>query len=133
MRLARRLSGLHLSARLGLAFGLVAATILAVVIAGVLYLDRLNAEFAQPVSERHAKTRLVHEIVEDFGLMSRAVSNVLLVDSADEIAAELRTIEAGKRNVVERLERLGAGADRLLEEEKKLVAAVQERNSGYLV
>jgi methyl-accepting chemotaxis protein len=132
MRLPRSFSDLNLGARLGVVFGLVATVILAVVIAGVLYLDRLNAEFTQAVAERHARTRLVHGIVEEFGAMSRAVSNVLLVESAEEIAAEVRAIDAGKRSVGEMLERLAAG-EHTLDEEKTRLAAVQERNSGYLV
>jgi methyl-accepting chemotaxis protein len=127
-----RFADLHLGARLGLAFGLVAAVILAVVIAGVLYLDRLNGQFTQAVAERHAKTRLVHGIVEEFGVMSRAVSNVLIVDTPEEIGAEMKRIDAGKRSVSEMLERLAAG-EHALDEEKTLLAAVQERNSGYLV
>ena len=130
--IARRFSDLQLGARLGLVFGLVAAAILAVVVAGVLYLDRLNAGFAQTVAERDAKTRLVHGIVEEFGGMSSAVSNALLVESVEEISAEMRRIDAGKRSVGEMLERLAAGRH-ALDEEKTLLAAVQERNSGYLV
>src|SRR5262245_59331083 len=124
MKIARRLAHLNLGARLGLAFGLVAATILAVVIAGVLYLDRLNTEFARTVSARHAKTLLVHGMVDEFGMLSRAVSNVLLVETPEEIAAEMRAIDAGKRNVGEMLERLNMDAANDLDEERKLLGAV---------
>jgi methyl-accepting chemotaxis protein len=132
-KLALRFADLRLGVRLGLVFGLVAGAILAAVIAGVVRLDALNDEFARAVAERHAKTRAVSGIVEEFGAMSLAVSNALLVESADEIAAELRRIEAGKGNVSQMLERLGTGGGHELEEEKKLLAAVHERNSGYLV
>jgi methyl-accepting chemotaxis protein len=131
MRVAR-FSDLHLGARLGLAFGLVAAVILAAVIAGVLHLDRLNGEFAHTVSARHARTLLVHAIVDESGLLSRAVSNVLLAETPDEIAAEMRALETGKRNVGQMIERLGLDAGSELDEERKLLARVRESNSAYL-
>ena len=107
MRLARRFADLRLGARLAVVFGLSAAAVLGVVVAGVLRLDALNADFTRTVAERQAKTELVHGIVEEFGAMSGAVSSALLAEGREAIAAELSRIDAGKRSVSRLLESLG--------------------------
>ena len=64
MSLARRFADLRLGVRLAVLFGLLAAAVLAIVVAGVMRLDALNAQFSQAVADRHAKTQLVHAFGE---------------------------------------------------------------------
>jgi methyl-accepting chemotaxis protein len=133
VKIALRFADLRLGARLGLVFGLVAAVVLAIVVAGVMRLDGLNGEFSRAVADRHAKTRLVHAIVEEFGSMSRAVSNALLVEGLAEVAGELARIDAGKKAVSEMLERLDLASAGEPEEVKARLQAVHDSNGGYLV
>ncbi len=131
MNFGRRFTDLRLGARIGLLFGVMATVVLATIVAGVIRLGGLNAEYAQRVSERHAKTRLVHAMMEEFGAMSRAVSNSLLAETREDVAAELDRIDAGKRKVLEMLQGLEGGA--AADSEAPLVQAVHDRNTGYLV
>jgi methyl-accepting chemotaxis protein len=133
VKIARRFADLRLGARIGLVFGLMAAVVLATLVAGVIRLGALNADYSRTVSDRHAKTRLVHSIVEEFGALSRAVSNALLVDDVGKMAAELARIDSGKKAVSDMLERLDTASAGETADAKALLQAAHDANGGYLV
>jgi methyl-accepting chemotaxis protein len=133
MSLARRLADLRLGVRLSLIFGMLAAAVLAVVIAGVMRLDGLNGDFAREVADRHAKTQLVHAIVEEFSAMSRAVSNALVVDDVAAMATELARIDTGRKAVSLMLERLDLTSASERADAKTLLQNVYDTNGRYLV
>ena len=133
MKIALRFADLRLGARIGLVFGLMATVVLATIVAGVIKLGGLNAEYTQTVSDRHAKTRLVHAITEEFGAMSRSVSNALLVDGLAEVATELARVDSGRKLVSQMLEQLDTASAGEPAEARALLQAVHDANGGYLV
>jgi methyl-accepting chemotaxis protein len=128
-----RAAGLRLRARLSLAFGALMLGVLSVVALGALRLDALNEAQHRAVVEREAKARLVQAIVDDFGVLSRAVQAVLLADGSAGVARELARIQEGRNRVSGALQALDEALRDDGDEVKLRLQAAHDRNSGYLV
>jgi methyl-accepting chemotaxis protein len=116
---------------LRLACGALAAVLLVVALAGVLYLDTLHERSARLVTDRHTRTELTHAVNREFDAMTRAVY-ASVVARGDAVKEEAERIATGQAKVSELLETLDKtfGDE---EESRKQLQAVHDQNASYLV
>jgi methyl-accepting chemotaxis protein len=123
---------LKVGARLGIAFGVLVALALLIAFVGVGRLDALNRDFTRIVVDRHARTNLLHAIIDEANVMSRSVHGAFLREGGGH-ASEIGRMDAAKRNVSDMLERL----DKMSLDEDRggrdLLQQVHDRTAVYLV
>jgi methyl-accepting chemotaxis protein len=118
---------------LALALGLLLVMLLAIAFIGLARLDALNDEFTQMVGDRHSKTTLVHAIIDEVNAMAVAVQRTLIVEGKGPLEQEISRIDAAKKNLGELLEQLDKAFEKEGEEAKRLLQAVHDRHSVYVV
>jgi methyl-accepting chemotaxis protein len=125
---------MRVGTRLALAFGALIVLLLGIAALGLTRVEALNRNFAEAVVDRHAKTDLLHRIIEEMSLMSSSVQGTLIARTPEELHAEVERIDESKKNIssmIEDLDRLFESSQQ--EEERTLLQQVHDRNSAYLV
>ncbi len=118
---------------LALTLGLLLALMLAIAFVGLAQLRSLNNHFTVMVVERHAKTTLAHDVIDELNAMTRSVQRTLIVDGAEALRKEIGRIDTSKQNLAWLLEQLDKSFGAEDEKAKELQQAVHDRSSTYLL
>jgi methyl-accepting chemotaxis protein len=118
---------------LALTLGLLLALMLAIAFVGLAQLRSLNGQFTTMVVERHAKTTLAHDVVDELNAMTRSVQRSLIVDGNEALRKELGRIDSSKANLAYLLEQLDKSFAAEDQKAKDLTQAVHDSSSTYLV
>ena len=118
---------------LALTLGLLLLMMLAIAFVGLAQLRSLNGQFTRMVVERHAKTILAHDVIDELNAMARAVQRTLIVEGADAVRKEIGRIDASKQNLARVLEQLDNSFGAQDQKAKDLQQVVHDKNSSYLV
>jgi methyl-accepting chemotaxis protein len=101
------LSGMKVSSRLFLGFGLLLSVLIGIAIFSYTRLSALNDNVNFLVSDRYAKTVLVDAISNNVNLIARAIRNVALSTGADITSQELARIKTARDGNVATEQKLG--------------------------
>src|SRR5882672_1528144 len=118
---------------LALTLGLLLALMLAIAFVGLAQLRSLNSQFTIMVVDRHAKTTLAHDVIDELNAMTRSVQRSLIVDGKDELRKELGRIDTSKQNLSWLLEQLDKSFAAEDQKAKDLTQVVHDKSSTYLV
>ncbi|MBI5908895.1 MAG: carbonic anhydrase family protein [Betaproteobacteria bacterium] len=90
--------GLKIGTRLGLGFGAVFLLLLVVSVLGIRAITTLGEDLNSMVEDRYPKTVLANDIIQDVNVIARAMRNMVLVTSAQQIQTEVAHVkEAGQK------------------------------------
>ncbi|WP_435627181.1 methyl-accepting chemotaxis protein [Candidatus Ferrigenium straubiae] len=125
------LKNLRIGMRLGLGFGLV--VLLLVIISAVSYVrvNQLNDNITDMVTDKFPKTVWANNTVDGVNTIARAMRNMALVKSSEDVANELARIGEAKNTINENLGKLEKTVRS--EEGKKLFGAVTDARAIYVV
>jgi signal transduction histidine kinase len=120
----------QIASRLGLAFSLLVALLIAVGDLGLRRMDRINADLQDIMGRQWTKLRLSREMVANSNSNSRITLQVFLLKDREQIESLLIT----RAENTQKISILIAGLDKLSEsaEEKRSLAAVQEARISYV-
>src|SRR6266446_5701072 len=118
---------------LALTLGLLLVLMLAIAFVGLAQLRSLNSQFTTMVVERHSKTTLAHDVIDELNAMTRSVQRTLIVDGKEELRKEIGRIDTSKQNLAWLLEQLDKSFSAEDQKAKDLQQVVHDRNSTYLV
>jgi methyl-accepting chemotaxis protein len=123
---------LKVGARLGIAFGVLVALALLIAFVGLSRLDALNRDFTHIVVDRHSRTNLLHSIIDEANVMSRAVHSAFLNGSGTSEREIARMDEAKQKisDMLERLDKMSANEDA---RGKELLQQVHDKTGPYMV
>ncbi|RJG07467.1 HAMP domain-containing protein [Noviherbaspirillum cavernae] len=124
-----KFSNLRIGQRLSIGFGLVILLMLAVTAIGVTQISKINGDIEDMVRDFYPKTVMVNTIKGALNDTSRSMRNVLFVNTAAEVDAELAAIEKSGKLVADtftRFEKTERSA-----EENLLIKNVIEAREKY--
>src|SRR5258706_21153 len=118
---------------LALTLGLLLALMLAIAFVGLAQLRSLNNQFKEMVVDRHARTTLAHDVIDELNAMTRSVQRTLIVDGRELVRRELGRIDTSKQNLAWLLEQLDKSIGAEDQKAKDLLQTVHDTSSTYLV
>ncbi|HMN16881.1 MAG TPA: methyl-accepting chemotaxis protein [Ignavibacteriaceae bacterium] len=124
------LNNMKIGLRLALGFGITALVILILNVLSIVNLNALNDDMSVVVNDRFPKTIWANEIIDMINDNSRAIRNAFILDDPEEIAKELKRLDAGKDLVDARVDSLTRTINS--EEGKRIIANLQDvRKNDY--
>ena len=130
---AALIGDLRVGVRLALTFAVLVILLLIIAFLGVSRLNALNAEFSYIVVDRHAKTNLLHTLIDQTNLMARSKHNMLLLNDAAEIKKEAMRLDVIKTNVGDMLGVLDKAFANEHTAGKDLLQIVHDKTAVYMV
>lgn len=124
------LNNMKIGLRLALGFGIAALVILILNVLSIVNLNALNDDMSVVINDRFPKTIWANEIIDMINDNSRAIRNAFILDDPEEIAKELKRLDAGKDLVDARVDSLTRTINS--EEGKRIIANLQDvRKNDY--
>ena len=123
---------LRIGPRLTVGFGLIMGLMLGVALIAVLGLHSLNGNLKWIVENRHSKTELLHQVVEEVNAVSIAVRNALLADETSR-SAHLNRVVAGRETLSGMLATLDSTFVAEDDKSKALQQSLHSENAAYTV
>ena len=99
---------LKIGVRLGFGFGFVLVLLTVISALSYLRVGQLSTEVSLMVNDRFPKTVLANDMVDAVNVIARAMRNMLLEKKEEAIKKEVDRIEAQRKIIGERLEKLTA-------------------------
>nr|WP_255359253.1 methyl-accepting chemotaxis protein [Rhizobacter sp. Root1221] len=123
-------NNLRIGSRLGIAFALCVAVMLALVVTAKYGLGHVRDDIDLINKDRYLKVRWVTDIKDDVNLVVRSAHNLVIHTHVNERAADFKEIETARPRITETFKKIEA----LLvnEEAKKLFADVQSQRQSFL-
>src|SRR5258706_10219203 len=119
----------HVAVRLGLAFGLVIALLVAVGDLGIRRMDRINADLQDIMSREWLKLGLTGEAVTYSNRNNDITTQIFLLTDQEQIESLLAVRAENSKKISEMVDSLdGLGES---EEERRRLAVVKEENQGF--
>ncbi|SDX33277.1 methyl-accepting chemotaxis protein [Allochromatium warmingii] len=124
------MGNLKVSTRLGLGFGAVLVLLGVVALIGVLRINQINTAIHTVVEDNFPKTVQANHIIDNLGIIARAMRNMLILDDVNSIRAEVERVEQARvaiLNAINELEktiRSPQGIERL--------TAVKDARTAYI-
>ncbi|MBW7841515.1 MAG: methyl-accepting chemotaxis protein [Ignavibacterium sp.] len=124
------LNNMKIGVRLALGFGIAALVILILNVLSIVNLNALNDDMSVVIKDRFPKTIWANDIIDMINDNSRAIRNAFILDDPEEIAKELKRLDAGKDLVDARVDSLTRTINS--EEGKRIIANLQDiRKNDY--
>jgi PAS domain S-box-containing protein len=126
----RSLTSRQFVLRLGLAFSLLIALLIAIGYMGLRRMDSINNELQEAVSKQWTKLRLSREAVTYSNRNSRIMMDIMLIKDREQVAPML----AARKENTEKISALLANLKNLCqsEEERRLLGVVNDRRGAYV-
>jgi len=122
-------SNLRIGYRIGLAFAATIVLLIVVALLSVRSLASVNDALHAVTKDYYVKVRLLDDIADEVDLQARQVRNLLIFDSPEARATNIKVIETSYASVTDLYARLTEIVRR--ETGKKLLAEVQTRRAQY--
>jgi len=124
------LNNMKIGVRLALGFGITALVILILNVLSIINLNALDGDMKVVIKDRFPKTIWANDIIDMINDNSRAIRNAFILDNPEEIAKELKRLDAGKELVDARVDSLTRTINS--EEGKRIIANLQDiRKNDY--
>ena len=124
------LNNMKIGVRLALGFGIAALVILILNVLSIVNLNALNDDMSVVIKDRFPNTIWANDIIDMINDNSRAIRNAFILDDPEEIAKELKRLDAGKDLVDARVDSLTRTSNS--EEGKRIIANLQDvRKNDY--
>jgi len=121
---------MKIGVRLALGFGIAALVILILNVLSIVNLNALNDDMSVVIKDRFPNTIWANDIIDMINDNSRAIRNAFILDDPEEIAKELKRLDAGKDLVDARVDSLTRTSNS--EEGKRIIANLQDvRKNDY--
>jgi len=92
---------LKIGVRLGIGFGLVVALLILIGTLGILRVSELDSKIKMLVSDLYPKTVIANSIIDGVNEDARSIRNIVMLDSADDRAAQKARIDANRPKYTE--------------------------------
>ncbi|KAB2852313.1 MAG: methyl-accepting chemotaxis protein [Ignavibacterium sp.] len=124
------LNNMKIGVRLALGFRIAALVILILNVLSIVNLNALNDDMSVVIKDRFPNTIWANDIIDMINDNSRAIRNAFILDDPEEIAKELKRLDAGKDLVDARVDSLTRTSNS--EEGKRIIANLQDvRKNDY--
>jgi methyl-accepting chemotaxis protein len=125
-----KFANLKIGQRLALGFGLVILLMLALTTIGVTQITHINGSIEEMARNYYPKTVMANAIKGALNDTARSMRNLLFMSVADEVKAELATIDRSGRTIGDTLARFEKAASSA--EDKRLLKDVRDAREKYI-
>jgi len=124
------LNNLKVGTKLAVGFAVTLILLAVVAAVGTMRLSALSDDLNLIINDRNPKTAQANDIVDSLNLTARAMRNMLLIKSPEEVAREAERIVEARKIIGDRLEKLDATIS--TPKGKELLKAMKDARAAYV-